>query len=184
MRKNIVVVTLNGPRRLRVKRGGEMRMEFCPRRVVWATWLARLLDCRLIVCGDANGGEDLRRMERFAKMRGAPEVIARRNGIHKNTDGDCFAAATVVEEMPEVEHVILVTCSYHLARAWLKLARHCRKSVHREMSILGLPIPTNPFYARHHWVGEFKGVLGELLGCQIGRSRHATGEKPDLDTAK
>jgi hypothetical protein len=183
MRSDIVVVALNGPRRPRMKRGGEVRMEFCPRRVVWSTWLAKLLDCPLIVCGDANGGEDLRRMERFAKMRGAPHVIARRNGLHKNTDGDCFAAATVVEEMPEVKRVVLVTCSYHVVRAWLKLGRHCRNTVHHNVSVFGLPIPTNPLYAASHWVGECKGILGELLGRQIGSNRHATGEKPDLDAA-
>jgi len=189
-----VVVVLNGPH---VKKWVWALCAWIE--VFWAGRISRgvaealRLEAPLLVCGDANGGEDLRHMVALAQAEGI-ETVPCENGKekeHKNTRGDCLAAIREIEQRPDVLRVHLVTCWYHMPRAMARLRHELALALpDRQIVIEPCIVWARFLYGFTHlfpkwdkkakvWKGgEVRGFLAVLLGRQVGE-KSAIG-KPDL----
>ena len=124
-----VVVVLNGPH---VKKWVWALCAWIE--VFWAGRISRgvaealRLEAPLLVCGDANGGEDLRHMVALAQAEGI-ETVPCENGKekeHKNTRGDCLAAIREIEQRPDdgsarVHRLIGKAEDPHIIGSWPKV---------------------------------------------------------------
>lgn len=138
----------------------------------------------LLLAGDANGGRDLQAFKMRALEAGVDvdRIHLAFNGhdrAWKNTRGDARASAEVVEQLPRVERVVVVTCWYHATRAKIAtriwLAERMPERRFRVSSVRVWKV----------WPG-FKAVVNDLRGAWDywrGRPQRTRGEvvgKPDL----
>jgi len=164
---------------------------FWPGRVQRGIELALKYNCPLIFAGDANGGSDLDHSIDLAHKAGVRVTVRAFNGTQKNlknTRGDARITSSMIRDLPELAHVeqlIVVTCWYHVPRAWIAYVQEI-KVVNPERQI--------NVYADAIWHRAAEGLrrllspTGELRGCldylrhrpQISRGWQADAGKPDF----
>lgn len=151
-------------------------------RIDRAIALARRHDCLLIVAGDANGGEDIAAFADRARKAGVREVVCAFNGTDpslKNTRGDARATATVLADNLSIDRVTIVTCWYHVPRAWIALRQELGS---RRVSINTSPVWTKFAHGLKVLPHELRGCWDYLRGNpQQTRGTHIG--KPDLEVA-
>lgn len=131
----------------------------CFSRINVAIVVAKALRCPLLVCGDSNGGDDVRRFVAHAAESGVETVAVRTP--HSNTAQDATAAVTVLatdERFAAVTAAHLVTDWWHMLRVIIQVQGALREAGLLDRIAL----------ATHAVLGEVPSpvvFLGELKGA-------------------
>lgn len=147
-------------------------------RVDRAIKLALKYDCQLVIAGDANGGKDLDIFVSRARNAGVKNVVRAFNGhdpLLKNTRGDARMIASAVNADDSICQITIVTCWYHVPRAWVAL----RQELQREVTVRASPVWSKLVHGIKVLPNELRGCRDYLLGSPQ-RTRGSHIGKPDF----
>jgi hypothetical protein len=138
-------------------------------------------DSLILMVGDGNHGRDCKAFVAYATVHGVKATAVSNLG-NASTRGDAEAVAieiaSLVYTLPRVRvELSLVTCWYHVPRAWTMLFGELRKH-----NVTIPPVP-RPHWGNWHEVrrvpGELRGVYDYARGKpNIPRGRYAATGKP------
>ncbi len=151
------------------------------RRIDRAIELSVELCSPLLIAGDGNHGEDVRRFARHAEQNGVAYIRALFDA-RRCTPSD---AESIVHELVNnppfmsVRHVYLVTDDWHMARASGILEGQLQRLLSRPtLEVIRCPVTTGPRPPDPVLQGERQGLLDYLAGRYGERKAHAPYGKP------
>lgn len=142
-------------------------------RFLRAAKIASYYKTPLLICGDGNNGRDVQWFASRA-FKGGLQAITKHDP-RANTRADAASAVEMLQELPHVTQIYLVTTWFHGPRAMLAL----QQALRAQMPERQMQIKLRPSLNAAHLMTDLKLVVGEARGIiDYLRGRERTFGKP------